>query len=391
MVFFTLLLTYIRGGHRYKSIWVIPWVTFALFIALQVIGNYSNIPWHTYMIQNTLSYFSIFSAYFGIVFLIAYMDRDNALLVVVALVFSAVFQSLYGTITFIGGQETILGIWTKEHYKGDITGTFVNRNHFAGYLTLLWGLGLSYFFSSQDRFKDIRLALSIGLAMIFSTLLLIAVMGSHSRLGMISALVAFLLWLFLLGRKQNSESSWLTPVMIGLPVLATLSGIWFGIGRLIHRFAQLDQNNRFLVWQSMVDQPLNTWVFGIGAGSFEDYFRTISPTVLVGEGVWREAHSDWLEFVFDFGLVGASLILVSFVYWFFKVKPLRWSLLQYGAFCGVVAIGVHSLGDFNLQIPGVAVTFWVLVGLLMNHNISLDAQPKRKRIRRKRSARTVSG
>ncbi|MCP3953366.1 MAG: hypothetical protein GY697_14285 [Desulfobacterales bacterium] len=95
--------------------------------------------------------------------------------------------------------------------------------------------------------------------------------------------------------------------------------------------------------------------------------------------VYYEAHNDYLEFIFDFGLIGSGLIVAALVIWFKHIQVKGWSLIQYGALGGIVAIAIHSLGDFNLQIPGVAVTFWVAVGLLMNPNISQKAVDKRRR------------
>ncbi len=71
--------------------------------------------------------------------------------------------------------------------------------------------------------------------------------------------------------------------------------------------------------------------------------------------------------------------MIAFAFWLVKIRPVRWSLVQYGSLCGIIAIAFHSLGDFNLQIPGVAVTFWVAVGLLMNPNVSQKAVDKRRR------------
>ena len=51
------------------------------------------------------------------------------------LVFGGLGQALYGSVMTLSGLE--FGAWgAKDAYRGYATGTFVNRNHFAGYLEL---------------------------------------------------------------------------------------------------------------------------------------------------------------------------------------------------------------------------------------------------------------
>jgi len=383
--------------QQFGLVWWLPWLAVSVFIAFQLIAPFGEQAFHTVMPLQTIAYWAIFSAYWLIVWLVANVSLSQARSLVALLVVLACFQALYGLLAFLGGQDTILGLWEKEYYLRDVTGTFVNRNHFAGYLALLWGIGLSFFFAYENK-QGARPAvvLRVGLAVLFSLVLIIAILGSHSRLGMLAGLLAIGTWIYFYVSRGQADSKWGKSVLIGLVLVILFGMVWFGMGKLILRFAQLGENERYLVWDAMLNQPFSVWLFGIGAGSFEDFFRTIVPLNIQGSSIYYEAHNDWLEFTLDFGLIGAACIATAFVFWFVRLRPRHWSLLQYGAMSGIIAIAVHSLGDFNLQIPGVAVTFWAALGLLMNPNVSQDKiklirrepspeHPERRRKRRHRS------
>ncbi len=48
---------------------------------------------------------------------------------------AAVFQAFYGMAETFSGAEKIFG-YQKKYNIGSVTGTYVNRNHFAGYMLL---------------------------------------------------------------------------------------------------------------------------------------------------------------------------------------------------------------------------------------------------------------
>jgi len=53
------------------------------------------------------------------------------------------FQAIYGVAHLASGNTSVLGLWTKEYFFDDATGTFVNRNHFSGMLAIASPLVLS--------------------------------------------------------------------------------------------------------------------------------------------------------------------------------------------------------------------------------------------------------
>ena len=58
---------------------------------------------------------------------------------------SAIFQSFYGLTEFFGGTERIFG-YKKKLGLGSATGTYINRNHFSGFLEMIFPISLCYLF-----------------------------------------------------------------------------------------------------------------------------------------------------------------------------------------------------------------------------------------------------
>lgn len=109
-------------------------------------------------------------------------------------------------------------------------------------------------------------------------------------------------------------------------------------------------------------------VLGVGLGAFE----TVYPIYGRGDGtsLIQFAHNDYLQALADGGIVAAALaawfIIVTFR-GFVRGVRLRDPLLRalaLGAGAGIFAILVHSLFDFNLQLPSNALLFLVLTAVV---------------------------
>ncbi|MCK7482916.1 MAG: hypothetical protein M0C28_41730 [Candidatus Moduliflexus flocculans] len=70
-------------------------------------------------------------------------SRRRAEILVVVVLASALFQAFYGMAEVFSGHETILGR-PKRYNLGSVTGTYVNRNHLAGFLEMAFPLSLGY-------------------------------------------------------------------------------------------------------------------------------------------------------------------------------------------------------------------------------------------------------
>ena len=170
-----------------------------------------------------------------------------------------------------------------------------------------------------------------------------ALLGTVSRLGIFSAVIGFTLWgWFYL--KNDLTGTRFRHVWLGLLVsIPLLAGLWFGPERLIERLLIIDQaTGRLEIWRTMLEAPASSRACLNSSAQ-----RGLLPSM------WR-AHSEYLQVVFEFGVIGAALLILFFVVWAKRCRPRQLDSIQRGALAGVVTVMVHNIADFDLQVPGTA-------------------------------------
>ena len=106
-------------------------------------------------------------------------------------------------------------------------------------------------------------------------------------------------------------------------------------------------------------------VYGIGGGGCQ---YMLSLKMLRNQDMLRKmgnttehAHSDLLEYVVDFGLIGLFVIVTCFISWiwcFWKSKPTKESLIL---LIGIFISFFHSCFDMNLHITSTMIAFVIIV------------------------------
>ncbi len=82
-------------------------------------------------------------------------SKQRLVLLAYTLVLSGVFQAFFGSMMTLSGVEYLL-FTKKEAYQGFATGTFVNRNHLAGYLEMTLAIGIGLLLASWHPDDTIR-------------------------------------------------------------------------------------------------------------------------------------------------------------------------------------------------------------------------------------------
>lgn len=265
-------------------------------------------------------------------------------------------------------------------------GPFVGPNHFAGYVEMggLVGLGLILALLSgpegrlsvrgaREALLDREWALPrLLLAGGFTILAFTGLLLSGSRGGLLAAGAGFLV---LATRRFKAALPAAGPAAVGAGIAA---GIVAALGRsqgalergpLVSAGADASLFTRLDAWgktlRIFLDHP---WA-GSGLGSFRWVFTSVQRE---GEWmVWGEAHNDFLQFLAETGLVGG--VLLAWAAWKYSRSVLvpcagtgaglpRWTTTATAA--AVVAMLVHTVYDFNLQIPSNAALFATLAGVL---------------------------
>jgi O-antigen ligase len=278
------------------------------------------------------------------------------------------------------------------------SGMFIHSIHLAGYLEAVACFALSLALWSTWK-NWVRF-----LAGYMAILCYVGVAITGSRGGYLS--VAFSLFVFavlsLVAYRKARPRRFLPVLAIGSAVLILVLGGGTALmmkdkmlrDRLLRLAAQTEEKNRdirFYNWQAAIDQFKLDPVFGTGAGTHLHYGRLFRRPQLQNDPI--HAHSDYLELLAEYGIVGGVGMLAFLLShlgsgWrayrtvlshdFREVgdyEPARSNVLalQIGAFSAVAAYLVHSITDFNLHIPGNALLFAFIFGLMANPGMSLPA------------------
>ncbi|HSW12632.1 MAG TPA: O-antigen ligase family protein [Solimonas sp.] len=298
------------------------------------------------------------------------------------LLFGGLVQVVYGSLMVLSGLE--YGAWgAKQAYRGYATGTFVNRNHFAGYLELSLAAALGVAIASarhmgsgldwRQRLRHYLAMLQDGpmfarvcMAFLFAGLIL-----SQSRMGNVAAIgglsLAGLGYLLCRPRRQ-AALYWLLLLGSVLLVDVLLFGRWFGLEQLAERYAAVQPavNLRLLVLEDVRAMIPAYAPLGSGLGTFGlAYPQFRSPEV---DWAFDQAHNDYLQFLIETGYPGvlllATLVLLTVGRALLLIRR-RGDALVHGVACAALAalaaLGIHSAADFNLQIPANAATLVVLM------------------------------
>ena len=321
---------------------------------------------------------------YGLVFFAALQLLDSTRRLrttALVIMFSGLFQACYGVLTALGGHTfDILNI-----HGGNITssarGTFVNRNHLAGYMEMCLAVGVGLLIANmkhpsadgQTWRQQARSMLKVLLGdtariRLFMVAMVIALVMTRSRMGNaaffasmgVSAGIGYLLY-----RRQSRAMVILFVSMIVIDVFIVSS--WFGLEQLANRIEQTDTSTeaRLNVNESALPWLEDHWLAGSGAGSFVatyPAYRTADVTQF-----FDFAHNDYLQILGEYGVIGAAFFaaIAATVLWTAvqAQRRRRNPLLRGAAFAsmmGVTSLLIHSSTDFNLQIPANALLFTVL-------------------------------
>jgi O-antigen ligase len=300
------------------------------------------------------------------------------------LVASGCFQAIYGLAEYFSGRQHIFG-YAKKYYTDGATGTFINRNHFAGYLELTIPIAIALAattfaqLSAGGRSLGQRLATLPGQQLFRTVALLVlaltmatALVCSRSRMGIACTLMALLsVGLFLAWRGRGKGFMVAAFAVAGATLLLFSQGDAAGsvVGRFLGIPADLSHGlGRWGIWTQAFAVLKAFPIAGVGMGAFPAVFPAFRT---MGEGVYLDhAHNDFLEFAAETGGIGVAVLAVAaFLVMSAALRrpagPRNFGLFGYAAIGSVLAIALHAITDFNLAIPGNALTVSVLLGMVI--------------------------
>lgn len=310
----------------------------------------------------------------------------NQLIFVIFLM--GVFEALYGMFEFFSGHHHIL------YLKGitSATGTFINRNYFAGYLLMVIPLSMGFLFSRESikkvRYMGWRHRLSSldGKTVLIAFGIMLMILGllfSASRMGILSLLLSFTLIIFLFRDPQRKEKKFSgTSVLIF--GLALLWAVWIGLDAVINRFFNVSEDfkMRWIIWMNTFQIIKEFPLFGSGLGTFTQVFPMHRAFHI--RGLVTHAENDFLQLASEVGLVGIGILLILFIFLFFKaVSGIRslshWGTQRYigiGGLVGILALMFHSIVERNLQVPANAFLYTFIWAIVLRVALNPDVTSK---------------
>ncbi|NWG04655.1 MAG: O-antigen ligase family protein [Syntrophaceae bacterium] len=299
---------------------------------------------------------------------------------IMTIMMMGVVETLYGIYEFFSGHRHVLYLDFSDSLSS-VTGTFINRNQLAGYLSMVIPLSIGFLFSREvwQRGRSLgwrhQLTSLDGKTFLIGFSVIVMILGllfSASRMGIVSLLLSFSLFSLLFRSHEKGQTFSKTSILI--LGLAILWAAWIGLDAVVSRFFTTteDLKTRWNIWvdtfQILKDFPL----LGSGLGTFLQIFPMYRS--FHTRGLVTHAENDFLQLASEVGILGIGLLIVLILYFFVRAvtrirslsykEPERY--LGMGGVVGILALMFHSLVERNIQMPANAFLYVILWAIVLN-------------------------
>ena len=315
--------------------------------------------------HDSFSAFLRLLGYVGVYYLIVY-NFDALMkkrLLVLAVCIGAAL-SLYGLLQYVGilGQSW----WFPQEFPA---ATYVNHNHFTGYLELVIPVTLGILMQMKRSSFYSRWGLILALC-----IMCVAFIFAQSRGGWISLGISFLIMNIIFIKKgilkKNSLFIFLFIGVLFLGFLSMRSSI--DTSRITNSDEALSLNGRLNIWQGAVQMVKERPFLGVGIGDFDKGFYRYRPAGFDMRAVYT--HNEYLQMAAEMGILAPLLMIFLFIVILIKGLKKSSDLVMAGCCCGVLSLCLHGLVDFNFHIPANMLLFTVWVACIMSN--SREGEPK---------------
>ncbi len=324
---------------------------------------------------------------YGLVFFLSFQlcrNPENARVAIRWIAVVGVLYAIYGLIIHWGDFGTVL-LYEKESGRGAVTSTFINRNSYATYAGFGLICAMALFLDEMTRHSRhsgghmhgkqqcIELFVSktwrplIGLMLIVAALI-----STHSRGGFIGSGIAFIILLSAFTYRNKLKTRTLAGAIAGVLAVTFLA---YSISNdvLLKRLDNMQAKSRITVYENTLKAiEDNPWV-GFGYGTFKMGYRLYRHGEI--RSIFQKTHNTYLENLFGLGVPAASALFLSMIAvaataLFGIVRRRRDWIYPTIGFAVTIQVAIHSLVDFSLQMPAIAITYAAIMGVATTQSYS---------------------
>ncbi|WP_300916374.1 O-antigen ligase family protein [Bacteroides acidifaciens] len=274
-----------------------------------------------------------------------------------------------GGMEAIWGLRQIYGLDASNHSLYALTGSFYNPGPYSGYLAMIFPLCLYEWLNLKERTERTwaeqgKYYIALGVML----LILCVLPAGMSRSAWIAAAISGT-WVYGMHASWGSKLKEFGRKYKKKLVLACIVGsvIIIVAGYALFQLKATSANGRLFMWKISSMAIAESPVIGHGTGNFvsaygraqENYFANgeFSETEELVAGSPEYAFNEYLQVAMEYGI--PFLLVVSLVIAFCLWKGS--SEGRIGICGGVISFLVFSFSSYPMQIPGFAVTFYLLL------------------------------
>ena len=331
---------------------------YELLFVLEYKNNFSSIsldPNKSFF--GILNYFSLLL--YLIIFKSIFYNERHVLRFYFFLSLISFIASIVAVYFYLIGNPNFLFI-INSSYPDAATGFFINRTVFACFLIFGFIASLEYLNNINLKEKkggdNFFIRIYVRLFLLFIT---IGIITSFSRLGNFLFLILILIYLIKFYLLKNYKNKFLFYTLLAIILFDIfILGFFFGGEQLFDRFyflrtelsvytneiSQIITTSRGEIAKFSLSELSNFLIFGYGTGGFEILFKNFYGQLDLAFA--DHAHSDLIEFMGEFGIIGTSLIIIILYQTFKKIELFETRNLFLLLFVFLILIF-----DFSLHIP----------------------------------------
>jgi len=342
----------------------LPMLAFATVVAAQLILNRTAYRYDTLMV--CVQYL----AYGMLMYTITEIAGDERSCKFLILAFT-IFGSALALFAICQSLSSTLRIYWVVPAGPDasIFGPYFNHDHYAGLMEILTPLALTLSFSGLVQGGQ-RVLAAFGAIIMAGSIVL-----SLSRGGTIALLGELVILFLIVSRTQRGALARTRIFSLVMTLLAFLAFI--GSSVMWKHLGNLKDAVRLDILKDSLRMVALKPFLGWGFGTFQDVypsFRSFYTRFFV-----NAAHNDYLQVLVETGLAGFACV-VWFIILLYRNGLRRFDggnqtwrgVLGLAALVGCTGILIHSLFDFNLQIPANAALFFIFCALASSLPFSSD-------------------